>query len=173
MNKTRKGSLIAASIITIVASAFAIFGGLFCFLVGSLFDDNMIKKEYMNDENYTYVENGDDYYFTYMEDGEEVKVTEEDIEFITEIVSTILYVAGGISIAVSAAKLTLAIRILIATNREKYAKGSIISLLVLSALNGNIIELVLLVLAMCSKDQETKQPLGLNDIEPTASDNTI
>ena len=172
MNKSRKSFLITSAIIAIVACAFSLLAGMFCFLVGSFCDEDLMKKSYLEDvENYTYYENGDDdYYFTYIEDGKEMKITEEDIEFSADLMQSICYIAGGITLLTTIAKLTLSIRVLILTTRNKYAKGCVVALLVLSAINGNMLELLFLILAMCSKDAKTddNKPLGLNDIETTA-----
>ena len=73
--------------------------------------------------------------------------------------------------ASAVAKLVIAIRILSQTNKEKYAKGSVIALLVLSGLNFNLIEVGLLIAAMCIKDvpnkpveEDKNQDIDIDDI---------
>lgn len=153
MNKSRKGFLTAGSILTIVSSAFCVLGALFMFLVGAYVSEEFLKETYMQDTEYTYTETFDgDYYFTTIEDGEEIKITEDDIELIADIASMMCSVIGVVALGISAAKIALAIRVLIMNSKNKYAKGSIIALIVLSFLNSNIIEAVLFIVAMCQKD---------------------
>ena len=79
-------------------------------------------------------------------------------------------VAGVINLATAVAKLVIAIRILAQSNKDKYAKGAVIALLVLSALNFNLIEVGLLITAMCVKNKieqpkETKpEDINIDDI---------
>ena len=165
MNKSKKSFLLIGSILTIVASVFAILGGLFCFLVGSMCDEDFIKQIYIEDPEYQLTELPDDYYFEYMEDGQLMKITENDIEFISDIIETITTIAGVVILGTAAVKMGLAIRIIIANSHDKYAKGSVITLLVLSIINGNILEIIFLALAMSTKDKQPEdKPLGLNDI---------
>lgn len=171
MNKTKKGFLTASSIITIVASSFAILIALFLFLCGSLSTESLIKDTYLEDANYTYTEEVDGgYYFTGLEDGEMVTITNEEIESLAKIVSVVFYVMGVGMLAFSAAKMVLAIRILVLNGKNTYAKASVIALLVLNILNSNILEAVLLIAAMVQKDEikpedNKDKPLGLDDIK--------
>ena len=172
MNKTKKGLLTARSIITIVASAFAIIGSIALFLIGGMFTEGVLKESYRADPEYTYYEEADgDYYFTTIEEGEEVIIYDDEIEMLAEVVSAVFVIAGMITLGISIAKLVLAIRILIMNNREKYAKASVIALLVLSVLNTNILEAVLLIVAMCQKDNiensENKDELSTTNVQLT------
>ena len=124
------------------------------FLVGAFVSEELLKETYMQDIEYTYTETFDgDYYFTTIEDGVEIKITEDDIELIADIASMICSVMGVVVLGVSVAKIALAIRILIMNSKNKYAKGSVIALIVLSFLNSNIIEAILFIVAMCQKDE--------------------
>ena len=165
MNKTKKSYLLIGSILTIVVSVFSILGGMFCFLIGSVCDEDFVKQIYIEDPEYQLVELPDEYYFEYMEDGNLMKITEDDIELVSDLIETITTAVGVVIIATAAVKLGLAIRIIIANSRNTYAKGSVITLLVLSIINGNILEIIFLALAMSTKDKEPEnKPLGLNDI---------
>lgn len=156
MNKTKKGLLTASSILTIVASALCVLGSIFMLLIGGLFSEKIMKESYMEDPEYTYTENVDgSYYFTTIEDGAEIVITEDEIELLTKIVSVVFVVLGVFSLGLSAAKIALSIRILVMNGRNQFAKGSTIALLVLSVLNSNLVEAVLIIVALCQKD-ETK-----------------
>jgi hypothetical protein len=158
MNKRRKGFLNAASILTIVASAFGIlYGFMFMFIGSSLITEDLIVEVFKEDQEYTHVELADgSYYFTYVEDGIEGKITEEQIELVISLFSTCISVGGLIGLGLSIAKLVLAIRILNKNSKEEYAKGNTIALLVLSVLGCNLLETAFLIVAMCIKDQPTE-----------------
>ncbi|MBR4999262.1 MAG: hypothetical protein IKY10_05210, partial [Clostridia bacterium] len=154
MNKTKKGLLTAGAILTIVSSALCVFCAMLMFIIGGVFNEKMLKESYLEDTAYTYTENVDgSYYFTTIEDGAEIVITEDEIELIAKVASAIFVVLGVLVLGWSAAKIALAIRVLVMNNRGKYAKGSTIALLVLSILNNNLIEAVLFIVAMCQKDQ--------------------
>lgn len=169
MNKQNKGLLSAASIITIVACSIAILLGLFLFLCAGFSTEKIIKESYMTDSEYTYYEEIDgSYYFTGVEDGEIVTITDEDINSLAKIVK-VVFVAMGVGVlGVSIAKLVLAILILVATIKEKSAKGKVIALLVLSLINFNVAEVILLILALIKQENTINKPdgkpLGLDDI---------
>ena len=154
MNKTKKGLLTANSILTIIGCAFQILISLVLFLAGGLVSEQMMKDSYLEDPEYSYYENLDgSYYFTTIDDNVEITITEDEIEVLSKVISIVVYVLGGVMLAQSIAKLVLAIRILVINNQNKYAKGSVIALLVLSIIDTNIIQIILLILAMCQKDE--------------------
>lgn len=173
MNKTKKGFLSAASILTIVASSFAILGSVIFFILGSVFTEELVKESYMEDSLYTYGETVEgEYFFTYVEDGEEMIIMQEDIQIITKICKIFCNIVGVVSLAFGVAKLILSIRILTFNGREKYAKGTTTALLVLSILNFSVIESVLIIVAMCQKDNNehivnktTPPEIDISDIQ--------
>lgn len=172
MNSTKKGYLKAASIIIIVVSILSILLGLFCFAVAGMIDEEVMKESYRVDEEYTYYENADgSYYFTYMEDGTVVTIKESEIEFAAKIARGAMIAAGLFVIGLHAAKLTLAILALKGAKKNKCKKGCVIALVVLSALNTQILELVFLILALCTKDNPpiTYESLGDMDEETMAN----
>ena len=111
MNKTRKRFLTTASIITIVASSFAILFGFAFFFLGSMMNEDIMKETFLNDAECVYYENADgSYYFIEVdEDGEETITTQSDIKFLANMVSTIINFAGFVSLGFAVAKLVLAI----------------------------------------------------------------
>ena len=168
MNKVRKGFLTASSIITIVAVAGAILTSLFCFCLGGIFDEEFLKESYKTDIEYTYYENADgSYYFSYIEEGQEVRIGEDEIELLADIVSGFGFVVGFATMAFAVAKLVFAIRILIFTSKNKFAKASVITLMVLSILTFNILETVFLIIALSVTDSSktpNNQSLASNSI---------
>lgn len=162
MNKTKKGFLSAASILTIVASAFGILGGIILMFVGSICDDDLLKDIYKDDPEYIYCENVDgSYYFTYLDDeGVEAIIYPEDIEIIAKIASGILNAIGFIALGLSVAKLVLAIRILVVKKRDLFPKGTVIALMVLSILDSSMLEAVFLIVTLCLKDEQPKEEIN-------------
>lgn len=153
MNKTKKGFLSASAIVTIVAAGFGILCGIIFMFMGGLMTEETIRDTYTTEEGYTLVEvSDDDYYITYIEDGQLVKVTDEDIELVAELASSLCNFAGIMVIGFSVAKMVLAIRVLINNNRDKYGKGVTIALLTLSILSMSLLEAGLIIAAMCMKD---------------------
>lgn len=153
MNKAKKNLLSAASILTIVAASFGILVGVAFMFLGSLMTEDVIKESYRADIEYTYYEEADgSYYFTYIEDNQLLTLTETDVEMVAQISSAIVNFMGLINVGFSVAKLVLAIKILVNNNRDKYGKGVVIALLVMSLINSNLIEAGLLLFAILKKD---------------------
>ncbi len=167
MNKTKKGFLTASSILTIVTSGLAIFLAVIMFFVAGEFDEKTMKQEYLNNKNFDYYEdvNGD-YYFKGIEDGEEIAIYQADIETISKFMQIVINSIGAVLLLLSLIKIIFAIRILLFNSRERYAGGSVITLLVLNLLEFNILVSGLLITSLCIKDEIKKdgKPLGLNDI---------
>lgn len=177
MTKTKKGLLTAGSIVAIVVSAIASFLGLFLLFAGSISSETLIKESYLEDPEYVYTEQADgSYSFTGIEDGVTVTITEDEIKTLAKVVAGVLYAFGVGCIVMSVVKIILAIKILVSNSKNKYAKGSVIALLVLSILTSNIPEAVLLIIAMCQKDvisQDHEKPVNLYDINPTEVNKNI
>ena len=169
MNKAKKGVLTGASIFSIVASCFAILASLVLFLLGTIFTEELVKETYLTDSEYQYAETVDGYYFTYMKDGQELIITQDDIIMVTSISKGVCFVAGAFYLVTAIAKLVLAIKILINNGKDKYAKGSVIALLVFSILSSSIIEVGLLIAGLCIKNKveikEKERVVDVDDIE--------
>ena len=159
MTKTKKGFLTATSIITIIASSFAILGGFIFMFMGSMFTEEFFKETYSVDPEYTLYEEADgSYYFSYIEtDGSEVRIYDEEISLMANIVSNVASFAGFTILGLGVAKLVLAIRILLLKNRDKYSMGCVIALLVLSIIGFNVLESVFLIVTMCLKDEKKEE----------------
>lgn len=155
MTRTKKSLLTASTIITIVASSFAILIGFVCMFLGSMFTEAFFKETYSADPAYTLYEEADgSYYFSYIEtDGSEVRIYDEEISLTATIASNVANFAGFMILGLGVAKLVLAIRILLLKNRDKYSMGCVIALLVLSIIGFNVLESVFLIVTMCLKDE--------------------
>ena len=156
MNKRKKGFLTAASILTIVGSAFAIIIALFMFSVGSISNEQMIKEALIKSDEYVYYEDVDgSYYFIEIDEDtmQEVRLEEKEIELIAKVFSILLYVGGFFAIAFAIVRLILAIKVLINNNRQKYSLGLTITSLVFAALTAGTVETVLWVVSLCIKNK--------------------
>ena len=174
MNKTKKGLLTASSIITIVASVFAILLAVIMFFIVGEFDEKTMKQEYLNDKSLTYYEQANgDYYFKGIEEGEEIIIYEDDIEKVCDFMQIFIVATASTVLISSLIKIIFAIRILLNNSREKYGSGSVITLLVLSLLEFNLLVSGLLIASICIKDEIKKdnKPLGLDDIDINIENN--
>lgn len=157
MNKTKKGFLSAASIITIVASGLAILMSIILFLAGSMCSEKTIVESYKASDEYVYHEEADgSYYFVEIDEDtlKEIRISEDEIELIAKVSSALLYVGAVLVLGFAVAKLILAIKILMNNNRNKFGMGTTISLLVLSVLSASIVESAFLIVTLCLKDKK-------------------
>lgn len=159
MNKSAKGFLSAASILTIVSSVLAVLLAFLLFLAGSMCTESVIKDSYKDSGEYVYYEEADgSYYFVEIDEDtmtEELRIPESEIEMIAKISSAVLYITGVLNLIVPIAKLVLAIKILVNNNREKFGSASTIALLVLSIITINILESAFLIVALCLKNKNS------------------
>ena len=157
MNKIRKSFLLVSSILTIIASMFAMMGSLLFFMmtdsvvedavVESFIEEGYTKVEYLDEENEK------NYYLIGYEDGVENKIEGDEIENLTEMVSNVMLVIGFVILSFGISKLTLAILILSTNYKNKYRSGLVIGLLILSILTCSLIEAGFLIAALCLKDK--------------------
>ncbi len=170
MNSTKKGYIKAATIIIIVTSVISLLLSIFCLSASAMIDEAVLKESYINDSTYTYYENADgSYFFTYIEEGTIVTIKESEIEFGAKFARGVMIAGGLFILGYSIVKMTLAILVLKSANKNKFKKGMTIALVVLSALNTQILELVFLILALCTKDNPpiTYESLGdMDDVAP-------
>ena len=172
MNSTKKTYLKVATIFIIVVSSMSLLLSLFCFAVGGMIDEEVMKESYRTDSEYTYYENADgSYYFTYIEDGTVVTIKESEVEFAAKFARGMLIGSGILVLGVHGAKLALAIIALKGVKKNKFKKGCVIALVVLSSLHTIIVDLAFLILALCTRDNPkiTYESLGDLDEETMAN----
>lgn len=172
MNSTKKNYLKVATILIIVFSSISIAMGLLCVIAGGAINEEFIKDTYRIDEEYTYHENADgSYYFTYNDDGEVLTVKESEIELEAKVTKIFTISSGILVLGIQIPKLILSILALKAAKKNKFKKGLVIALIVLSAINTQVLELVFLILALCAKDNPpiTYESLGDLDEETMAN----
>lgn len=158
MNTTKKGFVTAASILTIIASAFAIIAALCSMFISSKITEDNILKLYEADPTAEIVQELDGGYKIYIteEDGEVTTIDDETMVVIVDVMKVGCVVIGALGLVLSVAKLILAILLLQANNKDKYRKGIAISLLVLSVLTGAGLETAFIIVSLCLKTEVKK-----------------
>jgi len=167
MNKMRKGFLTAGSIVTIVSVLLGILGSVVLFVAAHIFTEKFIIKTFESETNYTFTEEADGgYVISYTDDGDLVEIEDETINLIVKVGKIAFVVMGIGSLALSIAKLVFGILVLLATLKEKFAKGKVITLLVLSLISSSILEAVLIIVGMCyTDDKKNSTPSIKGDVE--------
>lgn len=170
MNKTKKNLLTASSILAIIGFAGTIICAAFMFLFGAVCSEQLIKESYLEDGEYVYEIVDDTYQFVPVEFDDEI-VTEKDIEEMAILSRCFFYASAITMLGFSVAKFVLALKVLLAANKNQYKKGCTIALLALSLLNSNLVESVLLIIAICLSDKQANenkeefQQIKLEDIQ--------
>lgn len=156
MNKAKKGFLIAGSILSLVAVVFAMFFSLGMSLVNMVITEDFMLETYLEDPYFEVVEDIDGSYTIYDEDGY-VVFTDEDISIVVELAHDIINGFNFFNISIAIAAAIFAIRLLVKVAKGKCTKGSIIVLLVLTALQMNLLATVFMIIALCKKDHKAEE----------------
>lgn len=172
MDKRKKGFLNASSIITIVIASLSILMSCLFFFGATLISEDFVIDLYKSDPTATYVEHADGgYEIIFVDDGEQVSIDDETLSPIIKIAKAIMVAFGIFGLGFAIAQMVLSIKILQGTSKGVYKKGCTIALLVLSVLNGSFLVTILLVVAMCSKenkptenDENKQEDIVLKDI---------
>ncbi len=167
MRKTKKGMLLAGSIIAIVAALSMLITGFVMLVANNIVDSNFVYDIYVNDPAYTIDEQLDGSFIIYDKVTGEVELDSEDIDMVVDIVKTIFVAAGVVLLVLAAADATLGILILVNTCKNKFKKGLTIGLLVCGVFTGSILVIGFMIAALCIKDKvEIKdQTKSNNDVE--------
>ena len=177
MNKTKKGFLRAATILTIVITVFSALVSIIFFALSSKINEDFMLEDYKNDSYYTIINEADGgYIITYEENGVTFQITDEDISVSVIIFKTIVCVIAFGILLYAAAMMTLAILILVGLHKGKYKKGCTIALLILAILNQTLLISIFLVvvLALGDKKEEIQKPEEIHkDIELNKTDNVL
>lgn len=155
MSGTKKGFLKAGSILGIVVASLLMLASVVVFSSIAMVSEEFILDSYSLEPNYNYYEEADgSYWIEYTEDGQEITVSDEEIEIVTDLARTTMIVIGAIFLGFAVAMLVMSIIVLKGANREQSKKGAIITLLVLSALIGNVLIMAFMIVALCLKDKK-------------------
>ena len=172
MRKSKKGLLLAGSIVGIVSAVLMLISCMFLGLFTAIFSEQLIYDTYANDPAYEIVEEYDGSYIIYdAETGEEL-FTEEDIVVMVQIPRMIIgMTVGGLS-AFAIILMIFGILVLVNTCRDKSNKGPIITLLVFGALMGELLVVGLMIAGLCIKDKPEELPEEDIVVEPTKPNTT-
>lgn len=172
MNGTKKGLLVAGSILGIVLSVIMIFSSFVLVAANRLVNEELIVNTYLQDTTIyaekIELENGQ-YVIQYEEEGEILQISKQDIQTMVKISKFIINVLSISLLGFSVAMFVLSILILNNASKGKSKKGLIIALIVVSALSSNLVAMGLLIAALCIKD---KKPT-LENIDQIANEHKI
>ena len=158
MTTTKKGFLKAGTIIGIISACLGMIFSIFLLVVGTKLQEKHIVEIYKLDTDCQYFENEDgSYYFKDidLELGEEEIIDEKDIEISTKIIKNMLIVASCADFVLSFILLILSSKLLSKTKNDVYSKNLTISMIVLSAITGEIIVMALMIVALCLKNKNS------------------
>ncbi|MFQ6752296.1 MAG: hypothetical protein ACLRFL_01860 [Clostridia bacterium] len=156
MKKSKKAFLITGAIISILVVLFMMFISFGLSLINMMVNEDFILDTYLEDPYYEVVEDTDGSYIIYDQDGI-LEMTSDDLKVIVNIVKGIINTFNFMNMASITFTMIFAIRILIKVSKGKNCEGSTIALLVLSIIQWNILTLVLMIVALCVKDESTEE----------------
>lgn len=171
MTSTKRKFLKAGAILGIICSIFAVIAGVGSILIREFVTEENVVNLLKTDQDMHYVENEDkSYYFAYTnEDGVEEKLTEEEIELAINVVISGTSKFGIFTIGIGIATFVLSIVLINKTNKNKSSKGATIALLVLSAIQGNMITFAFMIVALCLRDLPPATLENVDKIEEEVS----
>lgn len=160
MSKTKRGFLKAGAIIGIVAAALIAVFGLICFMGQSIVTrEFVVQATFKCKENeYTTIENFDGS-FTYKfvnENGIVEELTSADADTVASLAKAVLTTMGVYCIAMSIASVVISVFVLLNASNDKCKIGYVIALLVLSLLTCNFITAAFMIVALCLKNNKSK-----------------
>ncbi len=161
MSSTKRAFLKAGAIISIVLAGICILEGILLGTLSSMVTEKSIKEGYENDTTtFTLVTDKEDetlepgdYYFTYTVNDKEIKITRGEIVAIANVAKTVLNVFAWITILLSVANIIVAVLVIKDAKRNSNRKASIITLLVLSVLSGNLLTMAFMIVGLCLKNK--------------------
>lgn len=166
MAKRKKSFLIAGSIVALVAAALSMLAGVLTICLASHFDERVVVEYFKSDPTYKYEQGNDGEHIFYYEDenGRILAIEQDSLEDAIDAMNTLIKVMGGFCIGLAVAKMVLAIIILRGAYLNKFKKGCTISLMILCAINGWIVEIVILMFALFTSETEFNRENLLADI---------
>ncbi len=162
MNKTRRAFLNAGSIIAIIMACVFTLIGIVCIVVSPFVSTDNLCDLYENDsENYkTYYVNGDksegvDYFVELDQNGQETKtvIYVKDLDKLATLTRTFLKATGWSTIVLEVASFITAIFVIKDAKKLTNPIASIITLLVLSLLTGNMLTFAFMIVGLCMKNK--------------------
>ena len=127
------------AIIGIVAAALLMFGGVCAVLASRAFTAEFVMQALAEEGMYGQ-------YYT------------DQLDLILTIAKGLYIVIGLYLVSMGIAQLVLSIKVLKQANANKLTKGSVIVLLVLSALTGNLVVMGFMITTLCLRDKVTVEP---------------
>ena len=170
MRKSKKGLLLAGSIMTVVVNVLAIIAAILLIWIGSKFTEaaiveifRAVPETYQYETNYFYQGVIYDYVIIDMAAGE--IMLPETIEMTAGIFKTLFSILGFVILAFAGIKTLLAV-IALAKSGKKFAKGAVITLIVFSFLTFSILEAALLIASVAIRDKKSEPTVQNNEPAP-------
>ncbi len=135
MTDTKKSFLTAGAILGIVEASVMILTGIIMFCCIGLVDEQFITTMLEAEKEAT------------------VALTSSEMSFAITAMRVAFVAMGTFIMAMSAAMLVFSILVLKNKNKGIYKKGFVITLLVLSVINGNILTAAFMIVTLCLKDK--------------------
>lgn len=158
MTKSKKGLFTAGSILSIISSAFIILLALLMLIGSSAVKEDVLVDVFKSDPAYSYVEEADGgYTISWVDDGILSTMDDETLRSVVKFFNVVLVVGGLVCLAFGVAKIIFAIKVLNASNRYKYKKGCVVTLLVMSIIGGAWLTSILFIIGMCMNDNSNNK----------------
>lgn len=136
MTNTKKSFMSAGAILGIVTASFMILASIVCFYATTFVDVQFIIETL---------------------EEEAVGYKTEEIKFLVDTTKTVLVVMGVFILGLAIAMLSLSIMVQTQTKKLTTKKGSIIALLVICCIAGNILTAAFMIVVLCLKDKTAEQ----------------
>ena len=152
MGKTKRGLLLAGSIVAIVGAAWMLILCLFLSLFSFVYSETLILESYKSDPAYEVIEEIDGSIVIYDTETGDIVMNEDDIFYAVTVPKIIISVSTIYIFAMAITTLILSIIVLSNTIKRKTKKGPIIALIVFSVLLSDIVVAGLIIAGLCIKD---------------------
>ncbi len=167
MSKTKKGLMLAGAILGIVLASLMILGGVICVGAMNVVDEQFVTKIFDEDPEYVLVPGANEGEYTYVYTptngvaDPSMDIDNKEVSMIVKISKVTLGVGGIVVLALAVCSLVSSIQVLKSANKGVTKKGPVITLLVFSALLGNLVTMGFMIAVLCMRDKRAE------DNEPT------
>ncbi len=142
MNSTKKGFMMAGSIIAMVVAGIAIIMSLILLSARSIIDTEFVTKV-INEMNAT-------------NPADPISMTQENIDIIMKLSRILLLVGSLILIALAVIYIVFGVKVIKLAKAGSNKKGPVITLLVFAILGGNLLVVAFMIVSLCLKFKEEK-----------------
>ncbi len=160
MTKTKRSFLYAGSILGIIGAAFMLLISAVFFYISPLMSEDFVFDIYWDDvENYTPLDSNGDLAetkqdtFSFMDNKTGDVYAVKDINAVSKLAKTAAITIATFLLAIGAAILIFSILVIRTAVKGSDKKWPIITLLILSAIMGNMLTMAFMIVALCIKNK--------------------